>query len=256
MTVLVSIPYGGQPHPDSLQRCVQSVLAQTHGDIACLVVGDGMKLPRLPKDDRLVLHEAKTNRGCYFVRQAMLLASPFEWHAPVDSDDWVDPEHLDVMFDQIGDAQAALPRQVRGWVEGRGPRVYGAGKYHVGLLRSDRMLAIGGYGPHERIGQDTLMYRILALTGPIVAVTEPVTYNRIRRPGSLTMARETRHRSPERFAMQERNRAVFYACKRLRDPKAIREYRESRVPDDITDALMLEVDAISRLLGSAEAVAA
>lgn len=256
MTVLVAIPYGGPEHPESLCRAVESVLAQTYEDLVCLVVGDGVPVPELPDDPRVVTYSTKTPRGCYFVRQVMLEASPYQWHAPVDSDDWVDETHLRVMFDHLGDTEAALPRQVRGWVEGRGPKVYGMGRYHVGLMGTARMRAFGGYGPHERVGQDTLMLRILALVGPVRSVSHPVTYNRVRREGSLTMDPETKHESPEREAVRGRNWTVFRQARRLRRAQAIRAYRASIVPEDVAADLRSEVARLRRRLGKAEAVAA
>lgn len=254
MTVLVAMPYFGCP--DHVGRAVESVLAQTYRDLVCVVLGDGQAPPPLPSDPRLVVHTMSANRGTYFARQVMLLASPFEWHAPVDADDWIDPEHLEVMFAHLDGTQAAVPRKVRGWVAGRGPRVYGAGRYHVGLIGTDRMRAFGGYDPAERIGADTLMLRLLRLTGEVRSVTEPVTYNRVRRPDSLTMAPTTKHGSPGRREMQERNRDVFRHCRQLRTADAIRAWRESRLPPDLAAALTEEVATLRARLADAVAVAA
>lgn len=249
MTVMVAIPYGGLAHPESLQKCVESVLAQSYDDIVCVVLGDGVEPPKLERDPRLVVHTMKENHGTYFARQVLLEASPYEWHAPVDSDDWIDPTHLEVMFAQLDGTQAAVPRQVRGWVEGRGPRVYGAGRYHVGLIGTERMRAFGGYGPHERLGQDTLMLRLLALTGEVRSVSAPVTYNRVRRPGSLTMDVKTSHSSNAREQVKSRNRLIFRRAHELRAPDAIRAYRETVVPADVAKALKSEVARLSRKLG-------
>lgn len=251
MTVMVAVPYGGPSHPEHLTRCVESVLAQTHEDLVCVVLGDGVAVPTLPDDPRVVTHSTRMPRGCYFARQVLLQASPFEWHAPVDSDDWIDPEHLEVMSAHLDGTLAAVPRQVRGWVEGREPpdRVYGAGRYHVGLIGTDRMRSFGGYGPHEPVGQDTLMLRILALTGPVRSVTSPATYNRVRRAGSLTMDASTRHQSSLRDEVKVRNRAVFRKAQRLRRPDAIRRFREGLVPATIATDLEREVARLRVALG-------
>lgn len=248
MTVMVAVPYGGTPHPAHLQRCVESVLAQTHEDIACVVLADGIATPPLPADPRLVVHRMPQAHGCYFARQVLLLASPFEWHAPVDSDDYTDPEHLEVMFAHLDGTQAAVPRKVRGWVEGRGPKVYGNGRFHVGLMGTDRLRAFGGYAPHEPVAADSLLLMLLKITGEVRSVTEPVTYNRVRRDGSLTMDPSTKHHSAARMEVANRNRVTFRQAQRLHTPERIRAYREALVPPDVREALAAEVSFLQDIL--------
>jgi len=250
MTVMVAVPYGGVPHQDLLVRCVESVLAQTVRDLACVVLVDGIETPpSLPVDSRLTVHRMPDPHGCYFARQVLLEASPYEWHAPVDSDDYIDPAHLEVMFDHLDGTQAAVPRKLRGWVEGRGPRVYGNGRFHVGLMGTERLRSFGGYAPHEPMASDSLLLLLLKLTGEVRSVTEPVTYNRVQREGSLTRDPLTRHRSSARQAVADRNRKTFARAQQLRSARRIREYRETLIPRDVKASLMLEVASLRRALG-------
>ena len=244
---MVAIPYGGTPHPEHLERAVKSVLAQTV-TLRCVVLCDGIEPPALPADDRLVVHQMPEAHGCYFARQVLLDASPYEWHAPVDSDDWIDPTHLEVMFDHLDGTQAAVPRRLRGWVDGRGPREYGKGRFHVGLIGTDRMRAFGGYAPHEVVASDSLMLMLLKITGEVRSVTEPVTYNRVQREGSLTRDPATGHRSEVRKATAKRNWATLHQAQRLRTARRIREYRETLIPQDVKAALLLEAAALRHAL--------
>lgn len=252
MTVLVTIP--AWRAGALVQKAVDSALAQTYRDVRVVVVGDGEE-PMLRTDPRVTVYTLPENRGTYFCRQLMLLASPHPLHAPLDADDWLDPDHVAFLASELGEAAAVLPRKVRGWVHGRGARVYGAGRYHVGLLRTDAMRAVGGYAPEERIGSDTLMIRVLSLTAPVRSVDRP-TYNRVRVPTSLTLDPSTSHRSVARRAMKARNREVFRRCRDLASPDAIRDYREQRVPPALREELGYHVERLASLLAERVEVAA
>ena len=94
-TVLVCVPYH-ESTSHLVEKAVRSILAQTHRDLVCVVVGDGAEPPLAGvKDSRLVVYTNRVNRGAYFSQMVALGASPFEWYAPIASDDWVDPEHIE-----------------------------------------------------------------------------------------------------------------------------------------------------------------
>ncbi len=203
----------------------------------------------------------------------MLHASPHEWYAPVDADDCLEPEHIDTMSHARQGASMVAPNVLCGHASGscehRGGaqgRVYGSGeivrrgRYHVGLFRRSLMLSVGGYAPQERIGQDTLLMRLLRLcydtdfrTVQDEAYLKAPTYHRVRREGSLTMARMTKHRSPVRVKMQKRNLEAFRMCTKLKKPELIRAYRATLVDHRTRDALAEDILRLSERLGKAEA---
>lgn len=262
MTVLVCIPYYGTA--EYVERAVRSVLAQTHSDVVCVVIGDGEHVPvKHIRDSRLVIHEYPVNRGVYFAQDVAIWASPFEWYAVVASDDWVDPDHIERALSWGQDvACGAL------WAHGDGEGYCGPDNddhatcrgvlvkkaYEVGIYRTETYRRIGAHNPNERIGQDSLTLAIQRIVGTVGATDVP-TYNRRFRPGSLCTSPETANGSPARTAMRLRNRAVYDRCKRLRTPDAIRAYRESLIPAPLRDALAVEVEALRAKLG-VEAVAA
>lgn len=225
MTVTVCIPFYGAP--DLLPRAVESVLGQTHRDLHLVVIGDGVA-PDLGgiSDERLTVYTLPENRGTYFASQLVLEAVRHRWYALVGADDWIEPDHLARLMDIAQGGETAIVQAAVRWhPSGKVHR----GPYIVGMFRKARLMEIGGFNPAERIGQDTLTLRLLRLTGDVAEADEP-TYNRVRRPDSLTTADETRIGSRQRNLMRQRNRAVYAKCQRLRTPDAIRTFRAGLVP--------------------------
>lgn len=244
MTTLVAIPYWGCP--ELVERAVRSVLSQTIRDIAVLVIGDGQEPPLAGiHDSRLEVYTLPDNHGPYFAQQVALTASPFPWYAPHAADDWSEPDHLERLFAVGGDA--VLTGAV--WFHNRSGRVsLHQATYEVGLFATDRLRALGGHNPAERMGQDTLMIRLLRFTGEPRATTYP-TYHRIKRPGSLMTANDTAPGSPARNAMRARNRTVLAECVRVERVSEIRRYRESLVPPALADEVREHAARVAVRLG-------
>lgn len=234
MTITVCIPYFNAP--DLLNRAAASVLAQTVTDLQLVVVGDGEDPiangalhPSSYLDPRCVVHVLPENRGPYFAQQVVLSATPHAWYAVVGADDWIEPDHLE-RFAALG-ATAAVPGNVWLHAYDEPVRIH-RGNFEVGLFAVDRLRALGGHNPAERLGQDTLMKRLLALTGPVVELLAP-TYHRVKRAGTLTTSPATRRGSPARNEMRVRNRAVYAAAVRLGSIDRIRDYRLDLIPPAI-----------------------
>jgi hypothetical protein len=243
-TVLVAISYYGVP--DLIGRAVDSALGQTYSDLRVVVVGDGDRPPLEPRD-RLTVYSYPENRGAYFAIQVALLANPYPWFAPLGADDYLDPTHVEKLMAVGHDAVATgavwwesvdvamTPNEDGGKgtvTERAGTRVKDkpAG-YEVGVFRTDRLRAIGGYNPAERLSQDSLLLRLLEQTGELRMTHEP-TYHRVVRPGSLMFAPETNARSDARREAWRRVRSVRAVTRKLRgDIPAIAAYRAGLVPE-------------------------
>jgi hypothetical protein len=255
VTTLVAMTY--YRHAEYVERAVRSVLAQTEHDLQLLVLGDGEAPPlRHIRDARLEVHTLAANHGTYFGHQVMVMASPHAWYAPVDADDWVEPEHLERMAALGSDAVA--PGAV--WFHRGGRARVWAGRpghpalYHVGRFATARLRGVGGYDPMERVGQDTLLLRMLRQSGGLTRWAPPdPTYHRVRRPGTLTTAPETGLGSPERRAARRRNREVYQATAALGTAEAICRYRLARIRPDVLEALAEEVELLQLRLGLAVA---
>lgn len=239
MTVLVSMPYWN--NAQWVEAAVRSVLAQTHRDLVCVVIGDGEEPPLKIADSRLVVYTLPENHGAYFAQSVALGASPHPWYAPHAADDWSEPDHIERLMAYGTDTAAGAVWEHRG----RSVRLVRK-RYEVGLFRTERLLALGGYNPAERLGQDSLMLRLLRVTGPLEASDHP-TYHRIHRKGSLCNHRDTKKGSPAREAMKVRNRAVAVKCERLR-VNQVAAYRESIIPAAIRAERDRHISALSELL--------
>lgn len=88
-----------------LRRCVDSILKQTYTDFELILVDDGSPDQSgaicdqyAEKDDRVrVIHQ--NNGGAAAARNTGLDAASGEWIAFIDSDDWVHPEYLWVLYE-------------------------------------------------------------------------------------------------------------------------------------------------------------
>jgi len=89
-----------------LRRCVESILAQTFSDFEIILIDDGSPDNCGAICDNFaeqystikVIHQV--NQGVSAARNAGIAAAMGEWIMFVDSDDWIEPEMLDVMVTQ------------------------------------------------------------------------------------------------------------------------------------------------------------
>lgn len=89
-----------------LDRCVESILSQTFNDFELVLVDDGSpdNCPAMcdryaEKDSRVkVIH--KVNGGLCSARNAGLAIAAGEYIVPVDSDDWIDRDALQLLWDK------------------------------------------------------------------------------------------------------------------------------------------------------------
>jgi len=256
VTVLVSVTHYDRTRP-YVERAVRSVLAQTHTDLVCVVIGDGDEPPLPIRDGRLIVHSYPTNRGAYFAQDVAIWASPYEWYAPVAADDWIDPDHIEKLLAQGGDrcsggvryhndhwcADDPTHRTCQGTPVPAGFAHGDRKAYEVGIYRTSRYHEIGAHNPNERLGQDSLTLKVMRIVAP-VAVSDAMTYNRLGRAGSLCTDPATSRDSPARQAMRLRNRQIVAQCQRLRSAARIKAYRESLVPREVRDALAREVEGL------------
>jgi hypothetical protein len=177
----------------------------------------------------------------------VLEASPHKWYGPHGADDTSDPTHYETLGIVAGrERTEAVIADAVWWGEGF-DHVRRSSGYEVGVFTKRRLMEFGAYNPSQRIAQDTLLLRLLKLTGKVSAEGKP-TYHRIKRPYSLTTTLETGLRSPARNAVRQHNLKVFYRCKRLRKPEAIRAYRAKLIPPAIRDEMAEHVERLSAQL--------
>lgn len=104
ISVIVPV-YNTEPY---LEKCLDSLLSQTYGDFELILVDDGSSDQSgkrcdeyQAKDSRIhVIHQE--NGGLSNARNTGINASKGEYLTFVDSDDWVDPRLLEVLWEGIG----------------------------------------------------------------------------------------------------------------------------------------------------------
>lgn len=97
-----------------LNRCLDSIIAQTFTDWVCILIDDGSpdnsgKIcdEYAKKDDRFVVIHQK-NAGSSVARNTGLNVAQGDFIAFVDSDDWVEPEYLDELFNKATENDADI----------------------------------------------------------------------------------------------------------------------------------------------------
>ena len=221
--VTVSLPhYGCRPW---IRRAVDSLLQQSWSELQVVVVNDGDEDPPWPEladidDPRLVRFELGSNRGRYFADAVVLAATDDPYLLIQDADDWSEPDrverllqalrknHANAAFSDIAIHDAQGRRQLRKH-EGLDRPLHHRLRHisdHFGLFRTDALRAVGGQHPGFRLGFDTLLVNLMAMTGPVQRVPKALYHRRLR-AGSLTTNRRTGLRS----RMRERIRARLAA---------------------------------------------
>lgn len=97
-----------------LSRCIDSILAQTFPDYELILVDDGSPDScgaicdqYAKKDNRIqVIHQQ--NGGAASARNAGLDIAEGEWIAFIDSDDWIHPDYLRILFEVAGQKNADI----------------------------------------------------------------------------------------------------------------------------------------------------
>lgn len=93
-----------------LEKCIDSLLAQTYKDIEIILVDDGSPdrcgeiCDRYAAADKRVVVIHQQNQGVSAARNAGIDAAKGEYVAFVDSDDWVHADYLECLIENIGTA--------------------------------------------------------------------------------------------------------------------------------------------------------
>lgn len=247
--ITISLPtYNAKAH--LFHRAIKAVRNQTI-DFVCVVTNDaGRPPPPLPRDDRFIYFERKTNRGRYFSDQVVLGAAKTPYWKPVDDDDWVDPDHLESMLSVIEDGPV-LSSWWHHWREGKGqhrpvrldkvrPGHIAHFAFHcAALFPTEQLRAHGGPHPDIRLGDDTRLIN-LAYQHMGATVIDHPTYHRVKRKGSLVTHPQTNMNSGLRAKDRELRGKVWHAWS-LDDPLPF-------VNPETAEALGEEVERLREML--------
>jgi hypothetical protein len=206
--ITVSMPYHGCP--ETIERAVASVLAQTVRGLTLVVVNDGDPGPPWSvlgdiDDPRLICFDLATNRGRYFADAVVLGATRTAWFFVHDADDWSDNTLLEtyVRAGVARQADAVFGAHVVHGLDGAPPEVATFEQVttpvtdeaadvgpHQALFRTELLREIGGNYSGLRVGADTLLVNLVRMVGRVEYVDVPL-YHRVSRVGSLTTSPAT-----------------------------------------------------------------
>ena len=228
--VYVTIPTYKTP-PEMLRRSVESVLNQSHTSFNLMVMCDGEPFPDVADaiydldDSRLIIVGHDVNQGRYACDHAIVGAiastAPGQLWAPLDSDDWAEPDWLerllskrdetgaDVVFcyDYIHREHRRRPgvEPVKAW-DGTDRLRWHA---HIsGLWSVDFVRRWNLTNPSWRIAWDTIMTSAPWVVGRVAVCATPLVHRTIR-PNSLTTAVATRFGSTARNEARKRCEEVW-----------------------------------------------
>lgn len=123
MTTSIIIPiYNSEKH---LEQCLESVCSQTYTDFECILIDDGSTDNSASicdhwakKDERFrVIH--KKNEGVSAARNDGIEKARGEYILFVDSDDWLEKNHVTEMTSHCNDAELTISGQIREYVDGK-----------------------------------------------------------------------------------------------------------------------------------------
>lgn len=196
-----------------LNKCIQSIVGQTYADLEIILVDDGSpdSCPRMCDDwaakDRRIKVIHKENGGLSDARNAGLAIATGEYISFIDSDDWIEPDFLQVLLDAMGQTGADIADCATRLVseDGKGLSVRGANEDEtldtvsalVRLVKEDRVYQTVWNKLYRRavIGDirfekgkynedDYFTYQVFDRAKKVAVVAKPL-YNYLQRAGSI-----------------------------------------------------------------------
>lgn len=235
MTVLVSVivpVYKVEPY---LERCVNSILAQTHRELDVILIDDGSpdRCGRICDDyahaDLRVKVIHQVNGGLSAARNAGLDAARGDFITFVDSDDWIHPTLLAELLRVLDRAHADIAvcrhcvadsEQQQCDATSTTTREFSPDEALAELLGPDYVTMVVAWGklyraslfesirfPVGRLHEDNFTTHRLFQQASRVVLTDAQLYCYRQREGSITAARSPAARADMRLAF--RDRAVF-----------------------------------------------
>lgn len=231
---------------DLLERCVQSVLQQGFSDYEILLVDDGSTDGSGQLCDQLaaanpgirVIH--KENGGLASARNAGLSQAAGQYIWFVDSDDWIEPDSLQLLFDACREKPDMVKfshyrvTQERVAVKSNAPEglyrqeqleslwdmaFYSTGKYVLSacthiynrqFLQENSLCFVS----ERQVGSEDYLFNLQAMAMcRCICVTGHTLYNYEQRMGSLTQ--RYKPQLPERYAQLYRLLQAYYEQKQL-----------------------------------------
>jgi glycosyltransferase involved in cell wall biosynthesis len=216
ISVIVPV-YKVEPY---LRRCIDSILAQTFTNFECILIDDGSPdaCPIIcdeyaEKDERIrVIHQE--NKGTAFARDAGIQDAKSEFLVFVDSDDWLEPSSLELLYNKQCEENADI-------VIGGVKEIFPFGHRYIfpeKIISEDllvyyfssvfckslwakifkKSLFANYYVPTAIIGEDIVTsVQIFAKTNIMrIKLVNSIIYNYDRRTNGITLRKRQQYRTP------------------------------------------------------------
>lgn len=152
-----------------LDRCIQSVLAQTYTNWELLLIDDGSTdssgaiCDKYAAQDSRILVFHKPNGGVSSARNLGLDNAKGEWVSFVDSDDWIMPMYLTHMYEHIANVELVVSSVTSYNNNGRMIRLYNS--YIPAFLNlTEANLLFEKYDLHSRTSPWSKLYKLSIIT--------------------------------------------------------------------------------------------
>lgn len=265
-TVAVSIPCYNCD--DYLEEAVESILAQTYGDVDVFVVLDGgssvpLGLDSLMEDRRVRLVQLDTRMGPYFIHDLVLRASGADFLLIQDADDRSEPNRLEMLMNELVLRPTYVAMTSGQFYEGvyqsyasafcapLSLEYYFDRIRHHGLFRASSMLECGGYFGGQSYAFDSYITNALHVIDVIGYIDCPLYY-RTRRQGSLSRSRDTGISSSARMSttatLQNYWRRLYLAAASGASRETMMSMMKSQIIEMLGDDLICFRDAAVDIL--------
>lgn len=237
---------------ETIKRALLSVINQTHQNSIIFVVSDGdissFEFVKEINNKRVLFLRSKYNLGRYAIDHLLcthiLPMFGCKYWAPIDSDDYVDSNYLELLYEKIQSGSikydVVFSNQMRHRLNGVIDIVKVKPRTNeMKLFRSASMLSLWNLNfilennltnPAYRIGWDTLMTLATQMIGKYAIIQEPI-YHIVKTPNSLSLSEKTGHTSQYRKEVRIKLQEIWKQI--LNNPKNTPEIlRRSRCPKE------------------------
>ena len=205
--VFISMPYYNTP--ETIDRAISSILAQSHENWRLSIIVDGCEPPEVPDDPRITVFQLEENRGCFYASALNLAICQSTWFTVHDSDDWSEPDRYETLLRLAKGYDAVVDGLVRYALNGR---IKQHQSTHTGLFKTEKLRLCGPH-PDFRVSWDTAMWKLFSVSNR-TRFAKVYKYHAVKREASLTVSAEFGAHSEHRKRAHKKRNSLVNRCLR------------------------------------------